>query len=559
MAKAQQPWFALYGDRPREVACRFDTALEMAEVTMREASDRPLVHYFDRHLTGADLDAQSDAFARALHARGFGHRDRLVAQTQNIPQFVVALLACWKLGGTLVTANPMYREREVALIVEDCRPQAFLTQEELWPEVGRLACSGSTVEQAYTTSMLDGLARVPDVLEGTTRRHFEDATDLAGAIAAHAHGAPVRHPLSGEDPAVLMYTSGTTGPPKGAMISHRNLLADVVLWPAWLGLTADDTIMAVAPVFHVTGLAANVGVSLLTGARLVLAARFDAAETLRQIEHHRATFLVAAITVYTALMNHPDFSAARVASLRAAYSGGAPVAPATASRWRQAAGVPVHNCYGLTETTSLTHLVPLGLEAPVDARSGALAIGIPASGTDVEIHDDAGVSLPPGEIGELVIGGPQVVSGYWERPQETAETFPDGRLRTGDVGFMDEQGWFYLVDRRKDLIVASGYKVWPREVEDVLVSHPSIREAAVIGVPDEYRGETVKAFVSLRPGASFDEAALVGFCKARMAAYKYPRSIEVLEDLPKTASGKILRRQLRHGGDDARTRDENGH
>jgi long-chain acyl-CoA synthetase len=249
--------------------------------------------------------------------------------------------------------------------------------------------------------------------------------------------------------------------------------------------------------------------------------------------------------VFTALMNASGFDKEHFSSFKAIYSGGAPIAPSTANRFLDATGIYIHNIYGLTETTSPSHGVPFGAKAPVDETSGALSVGVPVFNTIVRIQDDDGKDLPAGEIGEIVTEGPEVVPGYWNKPEETEKALPGGSLHTGDVGFMDENGWYYIVDRKKDQINASGYKVWPREVEDVLVEHPAVKEAAVVGVPDEYRGESVKAFVSLNPGQSADEQELIAFCKERMAAYKYPRQVELIDELPKTVTGKILRRQLR--------------
>ncbi|HWI71359.1 MAG TPA: AMP-binding protein [Baekduia sp.] len=545
---AQRPWHELYGERPENVPISYDSALAMARATMARCATTPLLRYFDGALTGAELDAQSDALAVALAASGFRPGDRLAAQLQNMPQTIVALVAAWKLGGTLIPINPMYKSRELGHILKDSGAGALVILEELWDDVGRPAIEGTDVKRVLTASPLDHLGEtVPPLLRDARRIACDGTEDLAQLIAAHLGQAPEPAALTLDDPAALIYTSGTTGTPKGAIITHRNLLADTALWPAWLDVSGDDALVGVAPLFHITGLAAGAGLCLLTGAPLLLTYRFDPEATLTMIERHGATFIVAAITVYSALMNHQSFSGERVASLRVLASGGAPVAPAIVQRWKDAAGTYIHNCYGLTETTSLTHLVPLGQSAPVDPASGALSIGIPVSGTDVEIHDDDGRPLPPGEIGELVIGGPQVAPGYWRNEAETAHAFPDGRLRTGDVGFMDAQGWFYLVDRRKDLIVASGYKVWPREVEDALLEHPAVREAAVVGAPDEYRGETVQAYVSLRPGHTATDSELMAFCKERMAAYKYPREVFFLDELPKTPTGKILRRELRQG------------
>ncbi|MPZ88989.1 MAG: AMP-binding protein, partial [Nitriliruptorales bacterium] len=235
-----------------------------------------------------------------------------------------------------------------------------------------------------------------------------------------------------------------------------------------------------------------------------------------------------------------------LSSVVKAGSGGAPVSPSVVERFEQATGIYVHNLYGLTETTSPSHLTPLGVRPPVDPRSGALSVGIPVPGCVARIADlTTREVLPIGEIGEIVIEGAMVVPGYWEKPEESARAIPDGRLHTGDVGFMDADGWFYIVDRAKDQINASGYKIWPRDVEDVLYRHPAVREAAVIGKPDPYRGETVKAFVSLVAGQRVEPEELIAFCKGEMAAYKYPREVEILPDLPKTPTGKFLRRELR--------------
>jgi long-chain acyl-CoA synthetase len=304
-------------------------------------------------------------------------------------------------------------------------------------------------------------------------------------------------------------------------------------------------VLAVAPLFHITGLVAHLGLSFLRGASLALTHRFEPGVMLDALRERRPTVAIAAITAYGALMQAPGAAREDFASLRVVFSGGAPVAPATAQRFAELTGRPILPGYGLTETASATHLTPPGRTGPVDPDSGALSMGIPLPGIDAAVVDDAGTELPPRSAGEIVLAGPSVVEGYWQRPEESAAALAHGRLATGDIGFMDEQGWFYVVDRKKDQINAGGYKVWPREVEDVLYEHPAVREAAVVGAPDEYRGETVVAFVSLSPGARATPEELIAFARARMAAYKYPRRVEIREELPKTASGKILRRELR--------------
>jgi long-chain acyl-CoA synthetase len=393
----------------------------------------------------------------------------------------------------------MLKEREVRTLVDDCEPTVFIAEPDL-PE-------------------FDELAR------------------------AHAGQAPPDPGLGPDDVAFLTYTSGTTGPPKGAMNTHANVVFSSQTYREWAGVGADDVVLGVAPLFHITGLIAHMGVMLLTGAALVLDHRFDAESVLALIERHRATFTTGAITVFIALMNAS--SRHDTSTLRTIVSGGAPIAPSTVDAFEERFGVYIHNIYGLTETTSPSHCVPIGTRAPVDPASGALSVGVPVYGTVVRVVDEEGREVAPGEIGELVTSGPQVVPGYWGKPDESEHAIPGGRLHTGDVGFMDPDGWFYVVDRKKDQINAAGFKVWPREVEDVLYGHPAVREAAVVGVPDEYRGETVKAFVSLRPGERAGADELIAFCRERMAAYKYPRLVEFVDELPKTASGKVLRRVLR--------------
>jgi long-chain acyl-CoA synthetase len=300
-----------------------------------------------------------------------------------------------------------------------------------------------------------------------------------------------------------------------------------------------------APLFHITGLIAHIALGLLLPAPLVLTYRFDPKLLADQVEEHAATFTIGAITAYTALLNELVGSEEKLRSLATVYSGGQPVPAAIVDEYEGRFGAYIRLAYGLTETTSPTHLVPLGRRSPADPGSGALGVGVPVFDTEAAVVNDDDQLLPPGELGEIVVRGPQVVPGYWEKPEETAQAFRAGWFHTGDVGFMDDDGWFYVIDRKKDLIIASGYKVWPREVEDVLYEHPAVSEVAVVGVPDEYRGETVKAVVSLRPGLAPAPDELMTFCRQRLAAYKCPRIVEFVEEMPKTASGKILRRSFR--------------
>ncbi|HEY7009963.1 MAG TPA: AMP-binding protein, partial [Jatrophihabitantaceae bacterium] len=504
------------------------------------------IRYFDGVLTLADVDAHSDALASALLDNGFSPGDRVALYVQNNPAFVVGLVAAWKAGGIAVAINPMNKARELSYLLTDSGATALLCLDELYETVARdVIASGETaVTTVITASARDWQTRNDErVLGGGTA--VSETLDLLGLIDEYAGQQPPAVTLGGDDVAILTYTSGTTGVPKGAMNTHANLTFNSQVYRDWMALGAEDSVLGVAPLFHITGLVGHVGLALLIPCPLVIAHRFHPGVVLDALREHRPTFTVGAITVFIALSAESAAPQDDFASLRVIYSGGAPIAPAVNKGFEEKTGRYIHNIYGLTETSSPSHAVPLGATAPVDPTSGALSVGVPVFNTVVRIIDDDGKDAPVGEVGEIATSGPEVVPGYWNKPDATSASLPGGELRTGDVGFMDEQGWFYVVDRKKDMINAAGYKVWPREVEDVLYGHPAVREAAVVGVPDEYRGETVKAFVSLQPGSSATPDELIEFCKQNMAAYKYPRTIEIIGELPKTTTGKILRRELR--------------
>jgi long-chain acyl-CoA synthetase len=545
---AERPWQRLYRPgQPVEVEAEFPHLLAMWADAVRRAPDQDAIRYFDATLSVAQLDAASDALAAGLQERGFAPGDRLAIFSQNDPAFVIAMLATWKAGGVAVSVNPMYKERELGHVLADSGARALVCLDEVHPVAAAVLAAGSTaVDIVITFSGRDLQTRDDERVLDRGTAPVAGTEDLLELLERHAgqRAAAVPEPRP-ETEAFLVYTSGTTGDPKGARLTHANFVVNARNYREWMELGPDDAILAIAPLFHITGLVGHGVLSLLLPAPLVLAHRFHPAVMVDAVREHRPVFTVGAITAFAALASVPGVGPDDFASLTKIYSGGAPVAPAVADRLEKVLGGYVHNAYGLTETSSITHIVPPGRRAPVDPVSGALSIGVPIASVRARVVGDDGEEVPVGEVGELLIAGPQVAVGYWNRPDISQDAFPGGELRTGDVCFMDAEGWFYLVDRKKDMIIASGYKVWPREVEDVLYSHDAVREAAVVGAPDEYRGETVMAFVSLQEGATATEAELIEFCRAQMAAYKYPRSIAFVDELPKTASGKILRRELR--------------
>ena len=547
----ERPWLARYdAGQPSDIEVEFASALAMFGHCAAQDPDAPIIRYFDGALTRRELDTESSAFAAALAAAGFKPGERVALYLQNVPQFLVAMLGTWKAGGIAVAVNPMNKERELELILADSGAAVLVGLEDLYRDVAVRVAGRTRVRQVITTSALEYQSRGDDrVLGGLTRVRADGTVDLVTLIDQFRGQRPPDPGLGPDDVAFLTYTSGTTGPPKGAMTTHRNIVFNAQTYRDWIGITGADVILGVAPLFHITGSIGHVALSLLTGATLVLTYRFDPAVALETIRAERVTFTIGSITVFIALLNAPGADRSALTTLTKIYSGGAPIPPSTVTAFEDRFGQYIHNIYGLTETTSPSHATPLLARAPVDPASGALSVGVPVYNTIVRIIGENGQDLPPGEIGELVTEGPQIVAGYWNKPEETARALPGGALHTGDVGYMDADGWFYIVDRKKDQINVAGYKVWPREVEDVLYEHDAVREAAVVGIPDAYRGETVKAYVSLKPG--FDGGAgqlpdeLIAHCKERLAAYKYPRQLEILPELPKTLTGKILRRELR--------------
>ena len=546
-------WLSLYPkDYSPDLTPEATNSLEHLKKTVRLHGDKPALYYFDKVISYKELDEMSDAFACALKDLGVKKGDRVSLYLQNIPQFIIGQFGIWKSGGIIVPLNPMYREKELSYYFRDASVKVLVCMESLYGEMIRKVAQETGVEHVITTSELDFLdpkSPLPSIFKGIEKVKGLETLDFVKLVEKYRGKHPPEVKLSREEVAYLTYTSGTTGPPKGAMNTHGNVAFNSEVYRHCWKLTPSDIMLGAAPFFHVTGMVGHIGTCIASGTPLILFYRFDPKTTFQMIEKWKATCTIAAITVFIALMNDPEIGKYDFSSFRKVYSGGAPVIPAVVERFEKLTGTYIHNVYGLTESTSPATLVPLGSRAPVDPSTGAIAIGVPIPSHEAKIMDlsDPEKELPPGEVGELAIKGPGIISGYWNKPDETAHAIRQGWLFTGDVGTMDSKGWIYLLDRKKDMIIASGFKVWPREVEDVIYLHPSVREVAVVGVPDPYRGETVKAFVALKEGfeGKVKEEEIVAHCKERMAAYKYPRQVEFVKEVPKTATGKFLRRAFR--------------
>jgi long-chain acyl-CoA synthetase len=544
-----KPWLARYADYvPEELPPPEKSMVDLFEASASRAPEQDAIRYFDAAVSFRELDDFADRFCALLASRGIEKGDRVAVYTQNNPQFLLAQYGAWKRGAVVVPLNPMLKARELDYHLNDSGAKAMVCLEGLYEGAAREVVPGTSVEHVFTTSELEFMqGNTPPLLENVERRRAEGTDDLLEVLRETEPDAGTRAKVSPEDAAYIVYTSGTTGKPKGAVELHSNIAFNAEVYRTWMRLGDDDSVFGVAPMFHITGLVGHGAVAGLAGIPLVLFHRFDPREALRLIEKWKPTFTVGAITAFISMMNAPGSEERDLSSLQKCYSGGAPIAPSITEQFEEKFGVYIHNIYGLTESNSPTHATPMGARAPVDRGSGALSIGVPVPNCEARLVnvEDPSEAVPVGGSGEFAAKGPMIFKEYWNKPEETERAFHDGYFLTGDVAVMDESGWFYIVDRKKDMINASGYKVWPREVEDILYTHPRVKEAAVVGIPDEYRGESVKAFVALKEGDGVSEEELISYCKERMADYKYPRQIEFLDEVPKTATGKFLRRELR--------------
>ncbi|NUV31123.1 MULTISPECIES: class I adenylate-forming enzyme family protein [Streptomyces] len=538
-----QPWLALLDDVQKAPVAPPPTVVHAFRAGAARHPERTALAYFDGRIDFREADLLSDSVAGHLAAHGLGPGDRVAVMLQNSPHYVLAVLGVWKAGGVVVPVNPMYKSAEVAHVLADAEASGLVCADRTWEAYLRETAAGTAVRLVLTADERQLQSRDDErVLSFQPVPAPADTEDLL-TVARAGHRAPEGRERTAEDIALISYTSGTSGTPKGATNTHGNITYNAERQRTGSRIPEGFTYFALAPLFHITGMVAQFAACVLNGGTLALAYRFEPGTVLDALAEHRPAYTVGPATAFMALAAHPAATPGHFSSFVLISSGGAPLPPALVEKFRAGFGPYLHNGYGLTECTAPCASVPTGREAPVDPVSGTLAVGVPGPDSVVRILDPEGHEVPFGEQGEIAVRGPQVVPGYWRRPEATAETFPGGELRTGDIGFMDREGWLYVVDRKKDMINASGFKVWPREVEDVLYTHPAVREAAVVGVPDPYRGETVRAYVSLR--AEADPADLVAHCKERLAAYKYPRELRVLPELPKTSSGKILRRELR--------------
>jgi len=488
--------------------------VNLADNLLRSAErypDRPAVRLDETILSYADLAARSAAAAGLLRDHGITRGDRVALMLPNVPEFAVLYYGILRAGGVVVPMNPLLKEREVAYYLTDSQAKLIFAA----PVCAEPAVAGAAQAGAECVVV--------------------DPAMLAGV--SPAEGAAER---AGTDTAVLLYTSGTTGQPKGAELTHANLVNNVEVFAADLvHVGPDDVIFGGLPLFHSFGQTCGLNGAVKVGACLTLVARFEPGKVLQVLQRDRVTIFEGVPTMYVALLGRDDKDDYDLSGLRVCVSGGAALPVEVMRGFEKAFGCMILEGYGLSETS------PVASFNHPDKERKAGSIGTPIRGVEMRVVDEFGKDVPRGEVGEIAIRGHNVMKGYWRRPEATSEAIPDGWFRSGDLARVDEDGYFFIVDRRKDLIIRGGYNVYPREIEEVLYEHPAIAEAAVIGVPDDSLGEEVGAAVVLKPGESVSAQQIQDYIKGQVAAYKYPRKVWLLEALPKGPTGKVLKREIR--------------
>lgn len=548
----KKPWHNHY---PKQIPTSINYSEKPLHYFLAETAEKngelKALHFMGKELTYKELFTQARKMASYLQSLGLQKGDKVAIMLPNCPQSVISYYGALMAGGIVVQTNPLYTERELEFQLLDSEAKFIVCLDILLPRVSKVR-DRTDVKHTIVTGIKDYLPFPKNLIypfiqkrqynmvvkvEQTENQHvWTRIMEQAGTDYVEHDIDPV------EDLALLQYTGGTTGNPKGVMLTHYNLVSNVEMCDAWLYKTKDkpQSVLAVLPFFHVYGMTAVMNLSVMNGSKMILMPKFDAQDVLKTIEKERPTLFPGAPTIYIGLLNHPDIKKYDLSSIEACISGSAPLPVEVQEQFEKVTGGRLVEGYGLTESSPVTHA-----NFVWDKRVNG-SIGVPWPDTDAKIFKMDGdmEEAAAGEIGELAVKGPQVMKGYWKNPEETDRVLKDGWLFTGDLGYMDEDGYFYVVDRRKDMIIAGGYNIYPREVEEVLYEHEAIQEVVVAGVPDPYRGETVKAYVVLKEGANVTEEELNTFARKHLAAYKVPRIYEFRDELPKTAVGKILRRKL---------------
>jgi long-chain acyl-CoA synthetase len=536
---------------------RYVSLVAMLEESFAKYRERTAFICMDKGMTYGETDEMSRAFGAWLQSRGLSKGARVAIMMPNVLQYPVAICAILRAGFIVVNTNPLYTADELETQLKDAGAEAIVVLEN-FAHLLQQAIGKTSIKHVVVASMGDLVGLMKGTIVNLVVRWVKkmvpayslpDATPFNAALAAGKSMTLTKPELGSDDLAFLQYTGGTTGIAKGAMLLHRNVVANMLQIDEWLKPVLEDepkvdrlTVMAALPLYHIFALTACFLLSVRTGGQSILIPNpRDIPNLTKELAKHKVNHFPAVNTLYDALLNHPDFGKIDWSMLKCAVGGGTAVQKSVADRWRKATGSPLWEGYGLSETSPVLTCNP-----PI-ASGWDGTIGLPMPSTDISIRDDDNTEVPLGKPGEICARGPQVMPGYWKRPDETAKVMtPDGFFLTGDIGIMDETGRTRIVDRKKDMITVSGFKIYPNEVEAAVSSHPGVLECGVIGIPDPRSGKAVKLFV-VKKDPNLTEADLVAYCRTRLTPYKVPRLVEFRTELPKTNVGKILRRQLREG------------
>jgi long-chain acyl-CoA synthetase len=547
---SEKRWLQHY---PKEVSPTYEYPRQhLAQFLIDAAAaypDHTALYFLGKKMAYKDLLDGAYRFANALLDLGIEKGDRVAIMLPNCPQAVIAYYGALMTGAIVVQTNPLYTERELEHQMNDSGARIIVTLDLLFKRVNRVM-PHTKLTRMIVTSIKDALPFPKNILypikvkKDRLSMHVDygDAVFSFKKLLAESFNTPFCAKVDAErDLALLQYTGGTTGFSKGVMLTHYNLVANTYQAKYWCyrSKPANERYLAALPFFHVFGMTVLMNQSMLLAGTLILVPKFEVDMILKLIDKMKPTIFPGAPTMYIALLNHPKVKEYELSSINVCISGAASLPLEVQERFERITGGKLIEGYGLTEASPVTHANNIWEKR----KTGS--IGIPFPDTEAKIVDsESGEELPPGELGEIIIRGPQVMQGYWNREKETGETLKDGWLYTGDIAKMDEDGFFYIMDRKKDIIIAGGFNIYPREIEEVLFEHPDVKDAVVAGIPDKYRGETVKAFIVPRDGVSLEENALEVWCRERLAAYKVPKLYEFRDSLPKTLIGKTLRRKL---------------
>jgi len=551
MSKEKFFWLEHYPeDVPRYLEIPDVPLFDFLEQTAQKYPSNAALIFMGLKMSYIQLKDNVDRFATALHSLGVKKGDRVAIMLPNCPQAVIAYYAVIRLGALAVMTNPLYMNRELSHQLKDSGAETIIFLDALHTKVLDVVMD-TAVTNLVVTGIQDYLPFPLNFLYPIKAKKQGQDLDLPADKGLHKFKNLIKsyppsppkveiHPEN--DLALLQYTGGTTGVSKGAMLTHKNLVANVLQVKSWMPgcVVGGERLLGALPFFHVFGMTVVMNMAVNNGSSMILIPRFNVKDVLKQINKYKPTIFPGAPTMYVAIISHPEVKKYDISSIKACISGAAPLPVEVQEKFESMTGGKLVEGYGLTESSPVTHC------NPIYGKRVSGSIGQPLPNTNVKIMDseEGTEEMPQGEVGELCVKGPQVMKGYWNMPGETAKTIRDGWLYTGDMAWIGKDGFTYIVDRKKDMVIAGGYNIYPREVEEVLYEHPKVKEVVVAGVPDSYRGETLKAYCVLKEGESAGDKEIIDFCKQNLAKYKVPRMIEFREELPKTMVGKILRRVL---------------